>query len=512
MSERLPKVAERLFALLCGEAGVTCNKSSDEDNVGWDYFIHFPPDPTDSRPKDEQPGPETAYVQVKSTGAAPFVVQLKLSNALRMAKERLPYFLVLIVGTGSARRILARHFWAAEIENTLRRVRQAEVSGYGNRLNRRTMTLRLSEEDDHTDDLLPWMHSTILAVRGDYGTAKSTIANSVGYKEGGTRFSVTLAASPDEIVDWELGLGPTPTVSSLRLTRERFGIELPDPHFDGDRCEISIQPNGQPCLVTLRNRIEASTITLAGKLYRSSLAPAPQGHRPWRADTGCLTLSWRSGELTGGLDLDFDELMSLSKLLDRLTIASWSGKGAVTTTLFTDGERVELGVLDLPGRSNEDNGWKEVASWVQTLRALFDEHPGSDPIISIADLMKSGVWLKRFHGLFSSASMRIEHSPNKDDDPTDAIIYRLRCDVGAWSFFAIVKREVAVDTVQGGKRTLYLKRAELLEAYVIEGKWVENNEWILPAYERHVRTLGDPTNFWDLGDMEEWLAGQSAEN
>lgn len=510
MSERLPIIAEQIFALLCGEAGVICNKSANDDSAGWDYIIHLPTDPTDTRPKDEQPGSESAFVQVKSTYAAPLVVQLKLSNALRMAKERQPYFIVLVVGGREARRIYARHFWAAEIENTLRRVRLAEVSGHRDRLNRRKLTLSLSDKDDHTEDLLPWIQSTIRAVRGDYREAKAAITESVGYEKDGTRISVTLKASSDEIIDWELGLRATPAVSSFKLTRERFGIELPHPRITRD-AKISIEPNGQACLVTLVNRGEGGTVTLTGKLFTSALAPALPGHRPWRADFGCLALIWRAGELRGGLSLDFGERVSAPLLLDRLTLASWSGAGAVSGTLFADGERTEIGTLNLSDRPVDVEGWKEVASWVGTLRAISDRHPGSDPRISIDDVMQSGVWLKRFHGLFAGGSLRIEHNPTPNDDPTHAIIYRLRCDVGAWSFFAFVRRDVAVDTVKNGMRTLYIKPAELLEAFVMEGSWASNVERILPAYERHVRAMGDPTYFWEMGDMEEWIAQISAE-
>lgn len=102
--------------------------------------------------------------------------------------------------------------------------------------------------------------------------------------------------------------------------------------------------------------------------------------------------------------------------------------------------------------------------------------------------------------------MRIEHSPGESDDPTHAIIYRLRCDIGAWCFFAIVRRDVAVDTVVEGKRTLYMKAAELLEAHIIEGSWTSDVERILLAYARHARSMGDPTYFWDLGDLEDWIA------
>lgn len=506
VSDNLPVVAERLFALLCGEAGVICSKS-DEDKAGWDYVLNFPPEASDSRPRDEQPGMETAFVQVKSTTRAVLSVPLKLSNALWMAKEQHPYFLVLIVGTGKERRLLARHFWLAEIEDTLRRVRQSEISGRGGKLNRQTLTVTLSEDDDHTDDLLSWMLATIRGVRGDYREAKTAIANSVGYSPNSTRISVTMKASPEEILDWELGLCPTPNISSFKLTRERFGIELSDPRFEGGNFTVSIVPEGSACLMTLRHRADAITVTLAGKIYLGMLSRASPGQtHAWRADFGFLKLMWRSGELRGGLSLDYHQRTSLAHLSDRLTVAGWSGEASVSATLFAGGERNELGTLDLPDFLDDHDGWREISSWLDTLQQVVKRHPGTDPAISIGDLIKSGALLKRFHGLLSSGSVKIEHSPNEDDDPTHAILYRLRCDVGRYSFFAIVRRDVAFDTIREGLRVLFLKPAEVLDAFIFEGRWSENVDRVLPLYKRHVLMMGDPTYFWDIGDMEDWIA------
>lgn len=511
VSDNLPIVAERFFALLCGDARVICNKASDEDKAGWDYVLNFPPSSGDQRPRDEQPGMETVFVQVKSSTRAGLSVQLKLSNALWMAKEPHPYFLVLIKEHAKTRRIFARHFWVAEIEDTLRRVRRAEVSGKAGKLNRQAFTLTLSEADEHTDDLLAWMHGTMLAVRGDYREAKTAITNSVGYAANSTRVSVTIKASPDEIIDWELGLRPTPAISAFRLTRERFGIELPDPRFEGGNINVSIEPEGQACLVTLRHLADLVSVTLAGKLFFSILSPTMPGQqRPWRADFGFLKLMWRGGELRGGLDLNFDERISLVHLLERLAIAGWSGEESVSATLFACGERSDLGTLDLPDRSDDRDGWRELRAWAGALEVVAKGHPEVSPAMSIADLMQSGAWLKRFYGLLTGSSLKIEHSPNVDDDPTHAIIYRLRCDAGSYSFFAIVRREVALDTIRDGLRTLYLKDAEILDSFVFEGSWPENADRVLPTYERRVIQMGDPTYFWDMGDMEEWISRANA--
>lgn len=85
MTEHRPSVAERLFALRCSEASVSCNRSSEQDDGGWDYIVQYPVDLADRRPRDEQPTGSTAFVQVKSTGKPPYKVQLGAVSLIRTA-------------------------------------------------------------------------------------------------------------------------------------------------------------------------------------------------------------------------------------------------------------------------------------------------------------------------------------------------------------------------------------------------------------------------------------------
>ncbi len=504
MTEHRPSVAERLFALRCSEASVSCNRSSEQDDGGWDYIVQYPVDLADQRPRDEQPTGSTAFVQVKSTGKPPYRVQLKLSNALRMAKEHLPFFLVLIEVSGNVRKILARHFWAEEIEHTLRRVRQAEATGNRDRLHKKTITLTLSDEDDHSNDLLDWMRATIRWVRGDYSAAKALIADTVGYRKNAIRITASLNGSRDEIIDWELGMGRIPTVTDFAMFRERFGIELPGPMLASDNFVISAEPVGQNCLGTFRHSPSGDTVTLSGKFYFSSLATPASESLPWRADLDCFVLTRRDGHLAGRIHLDLHENVTLARLKDNLTIAGWSGLGAVKATLFVGTERAEVGSLDFTSADAGDE-WRELCKWTGTLSAVADAHPGLTPVGSINDLFNARPWVQRFHDFFAAPSLRIDHPPSPDDDPTDFILYFLRCDVGAWSYFALVRRPVGVDAIVDGRRTLYLQPAELLEGYVFEGSWTDNIDRARSAYRRQVDAAGDPRLFWDLGDLEDWL-------
>jgi hypothetical protein len=122
--------AEDRFSAFCSRAGVTRNKSV-QDRTGWDYLIEFPPAPTRLIPADLRPIEASARVQVKSKRSGKASVTLKLSNALRFAKDPLPCFVILFLATGGSEpvRVFVRHFWQQEIGQTLKRAREAHAKG-----------------------------------------------------------------------------------------------------------------------------------------------------------------------------------------------------------------------------------------------------------------------------------------------------------------------------------------------------------------------------------------------
>ncbi|KQU45127.1 hypothetical protein ASG67_15730 [Sphingomonas sp. Leaf339] len=88
----LAEWAEDDFSARCARAGITRNKSR-QDRTGWDYFVEFPAIAVAGIPADLQPVEMAASVQVKSKRKGQPFVDLKLSNALRFAKNAAPCFL-----------------------------------------------------------------------------------------------------------------------------------------------------------------------------------------------------------------------------------------------------------------------------------------------------------------------------------------------------------------------------------------------------------------------------------
>jgi hypothetical protein len=104
---------------------------------------------------------------------------VKLSNALKAAQSRDPWFVVLTAGTGAQPKIYAVRVWGALLKSTLKAVRQASIKGAP--LHRKRLATRFGDEDLHTDDLIGWMKGAIDAVGPDYGGAKRHAYETVGY-------------------------------------------------------------------------------------------------------------------------------------------------------------------------------------------------------------------------------------------------------------------------------------------------------------------------------------------
>src|SRR5713101_5513625 len=166
--KRLARFAETSFASLCAEAGALCNESQEDEN-GWDCLVEFPADLAIG-PADTHPPAERAFVQVKSTRMNRPGCSIKLSNALKAAQSRDPWFVVLTVETGAKPKICAVHIWELRIEKILKAVRQAENEKAP--LHRRRLAINFSETDLHTDDLVDWMRATIRSVTPEYSDAK----------------------------------------------------------------------------------------------------------------------------------------------------------------------------------------------------------------------------------------------------------------------------------------------------------------------------------------------------
>ena len=228
MSQRMGRSAEDAFKQECSRAGVTCNKSIEDDH-GWDFLVEFPMRAPAGTPDDKLPPVRSALVQVKSTRAARPSLAMKVSNALQLATRWEPCFLVLYHKVRGGERIYVRLFSKGDITRTLRRGR--ELFAAGRRTNKARISFGFSAAEDRTSDLLQWLKACVQGLSEDYGSEKRKLAATVGYGDKNFRASVTFVATRgiDDFVDLELGIKDQLAVSQFTVFDTRFGIEAPDP-------------------------------------------------------------------------------------------------------------------------------------------------------------------------------------------------------------------------------------------------------------------------------------------
>ena len=127
--DRIGRIGERQFEVLCERAGLYCNKSV-VDVMGWDFVVEFPMTPPGKAlPLDQRPT-NAARVQLKSTlGRAGNRIRLSLSAIDRLAKDPRPALIVVfrLRADGDLQSAYLVHLIGNELARVLRRLRLAEA-------------------------------------------------------------------------------------------------------------------------------------------------------------------------------------------------------------------------------------------------------------------------------------------------------------------------------------------------------------------------------------------------
>jgi hypothetical protein len=382
--QNVPDWAESEFASLCDKYGVVRNKSS-QDRTGWDYLIEFEGTSLPNLPHDLQPGGVSARVQVKSCTTKRRQAALKLSNALRFCRQPEPCFAILFVAspvTGKYR-IFAREFDEEVISITLKRTREADRDGI-EALNRVNILLPFRETDDHTDDLLLWMHEVCRRDPEGYASRKKQLNKTLGYT--GERFigNVRLPVSEvQSMIDHAVGLPGTFKVDHVDVRDKRFDIASGKPFVSGKPDFFSLKVHPQKAHLTFSDG-QGRSAQFKGE-WRSMNFPG-LGDSHFRAT---FTSKYVQGEMRGRgpLHISFEipgservPLLELRNQLDFRIIR----RSTMTVALFVSGVG-ELVSSPIMLTAEDDDAW---INWfdetLPTLSAIARK--GDKPLVSIDDL------------------------------------------------------------------------------------------------------------------------------
>jgi len=282
--DRIGRIGERQFEVLCERAGLYCNKSV-VDVMGWDFIVEFPmASAGQALPLDQRPT-NAARVQLKSTlGRGGNRIRLSLSAIDRLAKDPRPALIVVfrLRADGELQSAYLVHLIGNELARVLRRLRVAEA--------------RKARDINHTDisydyekvgvrfeppptGLLAALIAACGQNPGAYTIEKQRQLAELGYENGQFEAEALIQIEgPEHFSNLLLGLSPLKP-HRLRVFDSRFGIRLPyqGTLFD-DLEELHLTPPTLgSCEISIRGPGFGQAARFEGEMFVGSPMAEPHG-------------------------------------------------------------------------------------------------------------------------------------------------------------------------------------------------------------------------------------------
>jgi hypothetical protein len=273
----LGTMGELDFKHWCCQVDLVAN-GSEIDKNGWDFFVEFPSLSNKFIPQDMQPAPIECKVQVKATDKQNQKCQIKVSNLQRLIKTQMPSFFCFIEydGKNSPQSAYLVHVGKKLIEKTLKRIRKLDVDGEADKLNKRTITIRYSEEDK-LDELTGQclkakIESYIPDGFNEYIKQKNQLLKSLGFEDGLgiIRFTLSEENPLEKMIDLNLGIIKSMNVSEFESYHKRFGILSKEPFVKGTKGEISVDVKPLKALIIFKDSKYSPEISFQSYFYSFS--------------------------------------------------------------------------------------------------------------------------------------------------------------------------------------------------------------------------------------------------
>jgi len=466
--------AEDRFSGLCAAAGVTRNKST-QDRSGWDYIIQFPSPETPGVPADMLPGEDSARVQVKSKEKGRPTTSMKLTNALRFAKDPAPCFLILFLASNQCEpvRIYAKHFWVGEMEAALRRARLADQQGRTD-LHKIMLSIRFEDKDDHSTDLLSWIAATIRAKAGRYAETKSALGRNLGFEDGFIHGTISFAAEDlGALVDHQIGLTSAAPITDITIKQRRFGIDARKPIFSGKPDFTHLRSHPAPCRVRIRT-FDGADIWLEGDLFLPTMAGVPLELRKLRVVADFLEIII-SGSREGSVNFAFNgtDQRTIPGLRALIDVARRAENGPLNIQISSEGRPNLPVTVAIPSSWDKDQ-LQQLSNVVACLEAVTAGILPTNPTLSFVEIYAAWNAIVAFNGLVTGTDLhgkfKLELAPDRVLSLATSIYLYDYVDIGAWTFMAVVRRPITQFTMDGSRGKFHCGVPRVVEALVRRGK------------------------------------------
>jgi hypothetical protein len=368
---RTDRNAEDHVARLCRGAGASVQRATEDDN-GYDLIVEFPFQVQTAFP-DIDPPLTRCLIQVKSTKSRRRGTRMKVSNALKLAKESLPCFIALITYPGGPNQheaIYLRHIWTREMAEALETARHCAARGQ--QLNRQHISISFTANERVDDALADHLLSAVAREGSNYVDRKRQIADSLGYENGWGEGRFVLAHGHDEgdLQDLLLGYRKELPFQSCTITESRFGVPGPQTTNGPGVLSVNTEPRAR-CVVILTRRGTGEQLSWTGGVFSAGMDWLPIEQQKFRIAAGPLELLiTRAGTVTAKWQAPLDASRSLDDLERDARFRSMMDGSTIDMDICS--ERGTMPASNIKFDSTEDSErWGEILEAIQTFSRII---------------------------------------------------------------------------------------------------------------------------------------------
>lgn len=471
-----PDLAETTFQALCDERGVIRNKAT-QDVAAWDYLVEFQRTPIPDAAHDQQVGTSTARVQVKSVAGGRCSTKLKLTNALRFTREPDICFVVLFwyPKDGGPPNIYARHFDADLMTATLKRAREADRDGH-DALNRILIPVNFTDGDDHSADLMAWMHRICDQQPESYAATKRTLVERVGFDANSITGTYTVMMKDMQaLIDHSVGLLPNAPIEHITLENRRFGIPARKPIFSGKPTVAQINATPRPAILTVSGK-NGHTARISGEVRNFALPGLPMETARATFFSPCVQLLIKGdGHCQLSFNFEDQKAYPLSVLIQFCRFQMASRSRMTLGIEAEDWPRISTNARAQRSKSNTRFNW---LSFIVEALALACGS-GNDPALSVQQIAACEDDVSSFAQYLTEGEFTLRFSLDRDnvDLPNlkNLLAYDL-VDVGGHIFWIVMRRPCLRQEREGRKYVLAFGNSVILDAGVGDAPFADLRE------------------------------------
>lgn len=378
-SEGIGLIGEQQFRLLCARADLSCNKSIDVDDMGWDFIVEFPMSSADPALPLDQRLNTSAKVQLKTTmSQADARIELTLSAIERLIKDPGPAVIV-VFRLGADTGLLCGyvvHLIDRKLARVLHRLRQAAAAGVTD-INRKSISFDYVKEGVYFEPSHEGLANALKTACGScpatYRSVKQQQLADIGYENGRIEVEAHVQIEGEEhFRSLLLGLEPL-RPHRLRLFDTRFGIRLPylGSQLDGLK-ELYLTPLSLGrCEILIRGTAFGEAARFEADIVHGLPLADLQGHEVLiRSSSFMVRLTPNEADLSIGGSID-DFVYSLEEWAELLRALTLMANGGATLSIHRgDGNcllaapcvKLEEGpyLQQLPLMSAFADGWRKL--------------------------------------------------------------------------------------------------------------------------------------------------------